>query len=82
MLRVDSAMTRVCMDCEKTLGEKCPGCGEEATKVTDSNNAKHFYFFCENMNCYKILFQRGEGGTTTGLCSECAEKRRVTAVQE
>lgn len=78
-------MTRVCMDCKFSIGEKCPRCGTEVTESALFDfviraAALIFGVTASDMpvlTCTKcaLKFTLGDGGDTHGLCDGCKEKR-------
>lgn len=60
-------MRRVCCQCQKVYGEKCPECGKEAT-VLNEHSA-----YCPPC---ALKFVVGTGPNTHGYCDECLEKEK------
>ena len=60
-------MTRVCMDCEAELGEKCSRCSDGG----------QVFPWEGQLRCIKcgLIFTRGQGGETHGLCETCKSRR-------
>ncbi len=72
-------MTRLCAVCKHVLGEKCAGCGAEATPL-EVNARGHALvgaeFLCPTCG---HQFPQGDGGETYGLCGECLKLERRKA---
>jgi rubredoxin len=62
------AMTIICMDCKRVIGEKCPKCGSHR-KINEGG-----FFLCSYC---ELWFREGEGGISHGLCPERAAKREA-----
>ena len=59
-------MTRRCAWCGANLGEKCPRCGSvHVSDISQQDAAGKFLCSCGHE------FERGEGGTTHGICGDC-----------
>lgn len=58
-------MTRICSYCDKPMGFKCYKCGGELEWVMGQSS------MCESC---KLMQNPATGGTTHGICDECAEK--------
>lgn len=66
-------MIRICMDCKKHLGEKCPLCGSTDVNLIDyTMEPDHF-----NCNGCGHAFTEGEGGFSHGCCAKCVEIREA-----
>ena len=60
-------MTRLCIQCNQIIGEKCVQCGTEATAI--SNHAvTGAEFDCPSCGHH---FSQGDGGETGGMCEPC-----------
>lgn len=77
-------MTRVCMVCSATLGEKCPRCGSFASADIESigeraalrnPQTQRTLEYVERFHCHKcgLDFDAGEGGETHGICQPCQD---------
>jgi hypothetical protein len=64
-------LTRVCMDCGKEMGEKCPRCGGEQPTPVAAVASK--YFICRMGH----TFEKGAGGETHGICGACSDLRNL-----
>jgi len=63
-------MTRLCIRCNRIIGEKCARCG---TEVTDAE------FDCPSCGHH---FTRGDGGETGGMCEPCFDAELQNAHEE
>ena len=63
-------MTRICMVCTKTYGEKCPQCGTIAQPFGSGEKRR---YACSKKRCSVNTFPIGDGGETHGVCDECAK---------
>jgi hypothetical protein len=64
-------LTRVCVQFQQVLGEKCVRCGVEAVPVhADAHSNAHAGQDFECLAC-RHRFSRGEGGETGGMCEPC-----------
>ncbi|MGA2475588.1 MAG: hypothetical protein ABSF73_03100 [Terriglobia bacterium] len=82
-------MTVVCMDCKKTLGEKCSECGAVAIELGDPLDSERrivqvrfgsgaldaALWICTNRACLTTYFPEGVGGVSHGLCNTCCQLR-------
>jgi hypothetical protein len=68
-------MTRLCIQCNQIIGEKCVQCGTEAT-ANSNGNAVSVDFNCPSCGHH---FPKGDGGETGGMCKPCfdAELRKA-----
>ena len=64
-------MTRICVQCQRTIGEKCGRCGTEAAplhaKGQPPTEVEFRCPFCTHQ------FSQGEGGETGGMCEPCLD---------
>jgi hypothetical protein len=73
-------MTRLCMDCGIELGEKCPTCGSlDVQDAQIAGVAAGKAKFCQTCG---LLFDRGRGGQTHGLCAKCVHTRAERPVSK
>jgi len=56
-------MTRICMVCGTTIGEKCPQCGAEAAPDRRHDG----WHVCPEHGA----FRTGDGGPSHGVCAVC-----------
>jgi hypothetical protein len=64
-------MTRICILCERIIGEKCARCGREvAAPKTDSNGDAMTGTTFDCASC-RHHFPQGDGGKTGGMCELC-----------
>jgi DNA-directed RNA polymerase subunit RPC12/RpoP len=64
-------VTRVCVQCDEALGEKCAKCGAEAVPlhpVAQGRPSTGIEFKCPECG---HRFTQGEGGETGGMCEPC-----------
>ena len=72
-------MTRVCIRCNRTIGEKCAQCGTEVTAVSNRHAATDAHFDCPSCGHH---FQQGDGGETGGMCEPCFDAELRSAHEE
>ncbi len=65
-------MTRICGQCQKYLGEKCPKCGLDVADTQDE-----IFLHCPNRTHFCGQFRKGAGGVMTGLCDDCLKGTRA-----
>lgn len=68
-------MTVLCSYCLRDgrlafVGEKCPECGSAAIKSAENYN----HYTCLSGKCSVIIFYRGEGGISHGMCAACYDR--------
>ena len=65
-------MTRLCIQCDRIIGERCARCGTEATPLKANSNG-HAIFGTE-FNCLYCgnHFTQGDGGEASGMCESCS----------
>ena len=72
-------MTRFCIHCSRTVGEKCARCGAEATPL--KTNSRGHAMSGTDFDCLACghHFTQGDGGEAGGMCGPCfdAESRRA-----
>jgi hypothetical protein len=73
-------VTRLCMDCGTELGERCPVCGSldvQSAQIPGIEAGKA-------QSCHKcgLLFARGRGGKTHGICAKCVHIRAERPVSK
>jgi hypothetical protein len=61
-------MTRLCIRCNRIIGEKCVQCGTEATAASNSYEVTGAEFACPSCGHH---FPQGDGGETGGMCEPC-----------
>ena len=61
-------MTRVCIRCNRIIGEKCVHCGTEATANSNGHEVTDAEFDCPSCGHH---FPQGDGGETGGMCEPC-----------
>ena len=66
-------MTRVCSYCDKPMGWKCDKCSGSFTEIEILEPPLRSSGLCETCNEFRYL---DAGGTTHGICDECAEKEK------
>jgi hypothetical protein len=67
-------MTRVCVQCQQVLGEKCVRCGTEAVPAhadPHSDAPTRGEFTCPSC---AHRFAQGDGGETGGMCQACFDE--------
>ena len=76
-------MTRLCIRCNRIIGEKCAQCGMEATATSNGSGLTSTEFDCPTCGHH---FSKGDGGETGGMCEPCfdaelqkAHKRAATS---
>ena len=62
-------MTIACALCRKQMGEKCPKCGERASRFW-----LFPMFLCWNFDCGVWMFFSGRGGRSDTICNGCLER--------
>ena len=69
-------MTRLCIRCNRVIGEKCVQCGTEATANSNGHAVTGLDFECPSCGHH---FPQGDGGDTGGMCVPCfdAELRKA-----
>jgi predicted RNA-binding Zn-ribbon protein involved in translation (DUF1610 family) len=62
-------MTRLCIRCNRIIGEKCVQCGTEAIAISNGHRAvTGAEFDCPSCGHH---FPQGDGGETGGMCEPC-----------
>jgi len=61
-------MTRTCILCNRTIGEKCVQCGTEASVNPNVHALTEAEFDCPACGHH---FTKGDGGATGGMCEPC-----------
>jgi|GEM_PF-5171630 len=62
-------MTRLCIRCDRIIGEKCVQCGTEAIAISNGRHAvTGTEFDCPSCG---HRFPQGDGGETSGMCEPC-----------
>jgi hypothetical protein len=61
-------MTRLCIRCNRIIGEKCVHCGMEVTANSKGHAVTDAEFDCPSCS---HRFTRGDGGETGGMCEPC-----------
>jgi hypothetical protein len=66
-------MTRICIRCNRIIGEKCVRCGSEATPL--KANSKGHAIAGTDFDCPTCghHFPQGEGGEGGGMCEPCCD---------
>jgi hypothetical protein len=72
-------MTRVCMRCNRIIGEKCAQCGTQVTAVSNGHAVTGAEFACPSCGHH---FSQGDGGETGGLCEPCFDSELRNAHEE
>jgi transposase-like protein len=72
-------MTRVCIRCNRIIGEKCARCGTQVTAVSNGHAATGADFDCPSCGHH---FQQGDGGETGGMCEPCFEAELQSAHEQ
>ena len=75
-LCVRSCMTRVCIRCNRIIGEKCARCGTQVTAVSNGHAVTGADFDCPSCGHH---FQQGDGGETGGMCEPCFDAELQSA---
>jgi transposase-like protein len=61
-------MTRLCIRCNRIIGEKCAQCGTEANPISNGFALTGALFNCPSCGRH---FTKGDGGETGGMCEPC-----------
>jgi transposase-like protein len=61
-------MTRLCIRCNRIIGEKCVQCGTEAAATSNGYAVTGAEFDCPSCGHH---FPQGDGGETGGMCERC-----------
>jgi DNA-directed RNA polymerase subunit RPC12/RpoP len=62
-------MTRLCIRCNRIIGEKCVQCGTEGMVISNGRHAvTGAEFDCPSCG---HRFPKGDGGETGGMCEPC-----------
>lgn len=61
-------MTRICVRCNRIIGEKCIQCGMEVTAKSKGDPVTGPDFDCPSCGHH---FLQGDGGETGGMCEAC-----------
>jgi hypothetical protein len=72
-------MTRVCIRCNRIIGEKCARCGTEVTAVSNGHAVTGADFDCPSCGHH---FQQGDGGETGGMCEPCFDAELQSAHEQ
>lgn len=72
-------MTRVCIRCNRIIGEKCARCGTQVTAVSNGHAATGADFDCPSCGHH---FQQGDGGETGGMCEPCFDAELQSAHEQ
>jgi len=72
-------MTRLCIRCNRIIGEKCVQCGTEATDTSNGYAVTGAEFDCPSCGHH---FLRGDGGETGGMCEPCFDAELRNAHEE
>src|SRR5579864_209190 len=78
-LCVRSRMTRVCIRCNRIIGEKCARCGTEVTAVSNGHTVTDAEFDCPSCSHH---FPQGDGGETGGMCEPCFDSELRNAHEQ
>jgi transposase-like protein len=72
-------MTRICIRCNRIIGEKCAQCGMEVTANSNGHAVTIAEFDCPSCGYH---FSQGDGGETGGMCEPCFDAELRKAHQE
>jgi hypothetical protein len=64
-------MTRLCIQCDRIIGERCAHYGTEATPLKANSNGHAVYGTEFNCPSCGHRFPQGEGGKSGGICEPC-----------
>jgi hypothetical protein len=72
-------MTRLCVRCNRFIGEKCAQCGTEVTAISNGHTVTDAEFDCPSCGYH---FVQGDGGETGGMCEPCFDAELRSAHEQ